>query len=174
MLLFLSARGLLREVDGYASCFHLLDYSSRRVHRKFRCAVHYGDPRHWKFHQIHIGTAFKTDTDISKTGARRERELQAWQSDPAEANGTSPAAPAPTNPRNVDELTFGPGASGGSWDQFAANEKLFGVKAGFDEDLYTTKLDRNAPDFKEKERRAQQLANEIMSVSSLSIVSDDD
>lgn len=48
------------------------------------------------------------------------------------------------------------------------------MKAGFDEDLYTTKLDRNAPDFKEKERRAQQLANEIMSVSSLSIVSDDD
>ncbi len=80
----------------------------------------------------------------------------------------------PTNPRNVDELTFGTGASGASWDQFAVNEKLFGVKAGFDEDLYTTKLDRNAPDFKEKERRAQQLANEIMSVSPTRLVPDKD
>lgn len=44
------------------------------------------------------------------------------------------------------------------------NEKLFGVKASFDEDLYTTKLDRNAPDFKEKEKKAQQLANEILAV----------
>ncbi|TBU26223.1 LsmAD domain-containing protein [Dichomitus squalens] len=106
---------------------------------------------------------FKTDTDISKTGGRRERELQAWQPESADANGAAaPGASGPANPRNVDELTFGPGASGGSWDQFAVNEKLFGVKAGFDEDAYTTKLDRNAPDYKEKERKAQQLANEIM------------
>ncbi|KAI1797138.1 LsmAD domain-containing protein [Ganoderma leucocontextum] len=107
--------------------------------------------------------SFKTDTDISNTGARRERELQAWQPESADANGAPAPASGPTNSRNVDELTFGPGASGASWDQFAVNEKLFGVKAGFDEDLYTTKLDRNAPDFKEKEKRAQQLANEIMS-----------
>ena len=49
------------------------------------------------------------------------------------------------------------------------NEQLFGVKAGFDEDLYTTKLDRSAPDFKEKERKAVQIANEIMSVSSFQL-----
>lgn len=65
-------------------------------------------------------------------------------------------------------MTFGAGAAGGSWDQFAVNEKLFGVKAGFDEEAYTTKLDRNAPDFKEKERKAQQIANEIMGVSAIS------
>lgn len=47
------------------------------------------------------------------------------------------------------------------------------MKAGFDEDLYTTKLDRNAPDFKEKEKRAQQLANEIMSVSPVCTVPDE-
>lgn len=51
-----------------------------------------------------------------------------------------------------------------SWDQFDVNEKLFGIKAGFDEEAYTTKLDRNAPDFKEKEKRAQQVANEILGV----------
>ena len=68
----------------------------------------------------------------------------------------------------MDELTFGTGAAGGSWDQFAANEKLFGVKAGFDEELYTTKLNRDAPDYKEKERKAQQIANEILNVSVIS------
>ena len=36
------------------------------------------------------------------------------------------------------------------------NEKLFGVKASFDEEAYTTKLDRNAPDFKEKEKKARE------------------
>ena len=108
--------------------------------------------------------AFKTDTDISqKAVPRRERELQAWQSDNAEFNGAAAQAGAP-NTRNVDELTFGAG-SGGTWDQFATNEKLFGITANFDEDAYTTRLDRNAPDFKERERKAQQLANEIMNVS---------
>ncbi|KAI8980172.1 hypothetical protein BD414DRAFT_516611 [Trametes punicea] len=108
---------------------------------------------------------FKTDTDISqKTALPRERELQAWQPDTTDSGAipSSAAPPAPVNPRNVDEVTFGPGASGGSWDQFAVNAKLFGVRPGFDEEAYTTKLDRNAPDYKEKERRAQQIANEIM------------
>ena len=70
-------------------------------------------------------------------------------------------------------MTFGAGASQGSntWDQFAANEKLFGVKAGFDEEAYTTKLDRTAPDYKEKEKRALALANEIMAVRNLCISS---
>ncbi|KAI0325548.1 hypothetical protein GY45DRAFT_1260697 [Cubamyces sp. BRFM 1775] len=106
---------------------------------------------------------FKTDTDISqRTVSRRERELQAWQPDNADgAAATSPTTGA-TNARNVDELTFGPGASGAAWDQFAVNEQLFGVKAEFDEEVYTTKLDRNAPDFKEKERKAAQIASEIM------------
>ena len=60
-------------------------------------------------------------------------------------------------------MTFGPGASnGGAWNQFEVNERLFGVKANFDEDLYTTKLDRNAPDYKERERWAAGIANEIL------------
>ena len=64
-----------------------------------------------------------------------------------------------------DELTFGPGASGNtSWDQFATNEKLFGVKTDFDENIYTTKLDRSGPNFKEREREAQRIANEIQGV----------
>ncbi|PPQ94475.1 hypothetical protein CVT25_001108 [Psilocybe cyanescens] len=102
------------------------------------------------------GDSFRTDTDISQrklpTG-RLERDLQAW---------------IPTGDHNhpalsSDDDTFGPSANGTtSWDQFSANEQLFGVKASFDEDLYTTKLDRSAPDFKERERKAQKIANEII------------
>ena len=44
------------------------------------------------------------------------------------------------------------------------NEKLFGVKAGFDEDAYTTRLDRAHPEFRERERKAMRIANEINGV----------
>lgn len=108
--------------------------------------------------------AFKTDVDISqKAGASKERPLQAWADDIPENTTASGRGGF----SHGDDVTFGPGATttNNQWDQFAANEKLFGVKAGFDEDAYTTKIDRNAPDFKEKEKKAQALANEIMSVS---------
>ncbi|KAH9917828.1 LsmAD domain-containing protein [Fomitopsis serialis] len=111
------------------------------------------------------GDSFKTDTDITKTAGRRERELQAWQpADEAAAASAASGAPAPTsNGGTRDDQTFGPGAAnGGAWNQFEVNERLFGVKANFDEDLYTTKLDRNAPDFKERERWAAGIANEIL------------
>ncbi|KAI0078797.1 hypothetical protein K474DRAFT_1706190 [Panus rudis PR-1116 ss-1] len=105
---------------------------------------------------------FKTDTDISQKGlSRRERELQAWQPSSPEAS-TQPSAPP--NAGNTDELTFGPGAATGkqAWDQFDANEKLFGIKTSFNEDEYTTPLNKDAPDYKEKEKKAQAVAAEIL------------
>ena len=100
--------------------------------------------------------------------------MQAWADDSTgldlssslSGGATSPSA-ATAGHGHGDDLTFGAGASsrgGNAWDQFATNEKLFGVKAVFDEDLYTTKLDRSAPNFKERERKAQMIANEIMGV----------
>jgi len=110
-------------------------------------------------------SAFRTDTDISQkkstTGSigGKERELQAW----VPSSDTPPASGRPAGAVG-DEDTFGLGANGNnsSWDQFDVNEKLFGVKASFDEEAYTTKLDRSAPDFKDRERRAQKIANEII------------
>jgi PAB1-binding protein PBP1 len=107
--------------------------------------------------------AFRTDADIAhKSAQRRDRELQAWHPGTDSSNATNPAPYA-----QGDELTFGPGSNNTSWDQFAVNEKLFGVKASFDEDVYTTKLDRSSADFKERERKAQKIANEIIGVCDL-------
>jgi hypothetical protein len=92
--------------------------------------------------------------------------LTAWTSD-------SPnPPPTVTFGTQGDDVTFGPGSSNGGWDQFATNEKLFGVKTSFDEEVYTTKLDRSGPDFKERERKAQQIANEIMGVSRRPLICD--
>lgn len=46
------------------------------------------------------------------------------------------------------------------WDQFEVNKNLFGVKSTFDEELYTTKLDRG-PQTRELEREALKIAREI-------------
>ncbi|KAF8910612.1 hypothetical protein CPB84DRAFT_1930138 [Gymnopilus junonius] len=98
------------------------------------------------------GDSFRTDIDISaKKGLPRERDLQAWvpaTGDPVALTG--------------DDETFGPSSGNTSWDQFTVNEQLFGVKASFDENVYTTPLDRSAPDYKERERKAQKIANEIL------------
>lgn len=46
------------------------------------------------------------------------------------------------------------------WDQFETNEALFGVKSTFNEELYTTKLERG-PQTRELEREALRIAKEI-------------
>ncbi|KAG9315325.1 hypothetical protein JVU11DRAFT_4467 [Chiua virens] len=106
------------------------------------------------------GDTFRTDTDISKGQVTRERELQAWQTSDSPA---SPGASTSHNDGVGDEITFGSGAgNNASWDQFATNEQMFGVTTSFDEEFYTTKLDRSAADYKERERKAQRIASEIM------------
>lgn len=111
-----------------------------------------------------VTTAFRTDVDIAqKVATRRDhRELHAWQP----GMDHPPAATLAAGQAQGDELTFGIGSNATtSWDQFAVNEKLFGVTATYDEDVYTTKLDRSGPDFKDRERQAQKIANEITGVS---------
>lgn len=82
----------------------------------------------------------------------KERELHKW---------------APTDEDNALGLLDGDLESSGgtTWDQFAVNEKLFGLKTDFDEEIYTTPLNRSAPGFKDREKKAIQVANEIQKVS---------
>lgn len=46
------------------------------------------------------------------------------------------------------------------WDQFEANATLFGVKSTFNEELYTTKLEKG-PQMRELEKEAMRIAREI-------------
>jgi len=46
------------------------------------------------------------------------------------------------------------------WDQFATNKALFGVKSTFNEELYTTKLEKG-PRTRELELQALRIAREI-------------
>ncbi|KAJ5562167.1 SM domain found in ataxin-2 [Penicillium sp. DV-2018c] len=87
---------------------------------------------------------FRTDSDISGNLAMRERTLQRWE--PAETD--------------VDmSLETSNNATG--WDQFEANERLFGAKTNYDENIYTTRLDRSDPNYKQKQAEAARIAREI-------------
>lgn len=90
-----------------------------------------------------------TDAAISKKKGNfgRERELVSWVPD-GDAGEVL----------NLSNNTQGTG----NWDQFAANEKLFGLKTDFNEEIYTTKLDRQAAHIKAKEAEADRIAREIM------------
>lgn len=88
--------------------------------------------------------SFRTDAEISGIKNVRERELQPWQ-------------PGPDT--NVD-LSLD-ASSVGTWDQFAANENLYNVRSDYDENLYTTSIDRSNPRYKQLEAEARKIAGEI-------------
>lgn len=106
------------------------------------------------------GDTFRTDTDISGTGTSREqRELQRWGTGDALGGGLEDG---------LEGAGAGLGSSragkGGAWDQFAVNERLFGTKTNYQEEIYTTKLDKSGADYKAREARAAKIAEEIQSV----------
>ncbi|XP_059645106.1 polyadenylate-binding protein-interacting protein 4-like isoform X2 [Cornus florida] len=88
------------------------------------------------------------DSSISQSRqVEAERELERWIPDEDD-----PQCP------ELDNIFDGPWNRG--WDQFEANEALFGVKSTFDEELYTTKLERG-PQTRELEMEASRIAREI-------------
>ncbi|KAL6000698.1 Polyadenylate-binding protein-interacting protein 3 [Asimina triloba] len=76
-----------------------------------------------------------------------ERELKRW-------------APDKDDPQCPELENIFDGNRNRNWDQFETNEALFGVKSTFDEELYTTKLERG-PQMRELEREAIRIAREI-------------
>jgi hypothetical protein len=84
----------------------------------------------------------------ASTGGPQRRRLQAWRPESAEGAG---------------EAALDGGSGAGGWDQFAANERLFNVKAKFDESQYTSQMatrDELGASFEEKARRADAIARE--------------
>jgi hypothetical protein len=94
--------------------------------------------------------AFATDTDISAnvSSGGVERQLVAWQPD---SNGS-----------DADLSLDGP-AMDGAWDQFSENERKFGVKSTWDEEFYTTSIDKSASDYNERRLQAERIASQIES-----------
>lgn len=56
-----------------------------------------------------------------------------------------------------------------TWDQFSTNSQLFGAQSTYDENLYTTAIDRNAPSYKRREAEAERIAREIESTASANV-----
>ena len=51
--------------------------------------------------------------------------------------------------------------SAGDWDQFKANEQRFGLKSDYDENMYTTTIDRSNPLYRMREAEAERIVREI-------------
>ncbi|KAI0900746.1 hypothetical protein F4806DRAFT_491634 [Annulohypoxylon nitens] len=90
---------------------------------------------------------FRTDSAISTTPRPgRERVLQPWVG-PSSSDGL--------------DLSLEKSSGGGAWDQFAANERQFGIKSTYDENIYTTAIDKSHPQYKERVAAAEKKAREI-------------
>ncbi|KAL8646566.1 MAG: hypothetical protein Q9210_006062 [Variospora velana] len=87
--------------------------------------------------------SFRTDADISGNLALRERNLQRWE------------------PSTDTEIDLSLDGKGGAWDQFQANEQRFGLKTDYDENIYTTSIDKSHPDYRRREAEALRIAQEI-------------
>lgn len=100
-------------------------------------------------------SSFQTDTGISGGRQAPTRELTQWTDDGANTNGAFDGG--------LEESSDGRG-----WDQFATNERMFGVQTDYDENLYTTTIDRNRADYGAKAARADRIARKIESSNATS------
>ncbi|KAI0517287.1 hypothetical protein F5B22DRAFT_645920 [Xylaria bambusicola] len=91
-------------------------------------------------------SSFRTDGAISSSRGNRERVLQPWVA-PSGSEGT--------------DMTLEKSTSGRAWDQFAANERQFGITTTYDENIYTTVIDKSHPLYKERLAKADKAAKEI-------------
>jgi PAB1-binding protein PBP1 len=89
---------------------------------------------------------FRTDKAISNSGAGVERVLQPW---------------VPDSSDGIDGSLEQSKSTGAKWDQFAANEQLFGLKSDYDENIYTTEIDKDHPQYRQRMAAADKKAREI-------------
>ncbi|SPO05710.1 related to PBP1 - Pab1p interacting protein [Cephalotrichum gorgonifer] len=90
-------------------------------------------------------SGFRTDTAISNSRHGNEKVLKPWVPDAGDTFNEGLEKPAASGP----------------WDQFAANEKLFGLRTDYDENMYTTSIDKAHPQYKERMAAADRKAREI-------------
>ena len=90
---------------------------------------------------------FRTDTAISGNRNQGERVLQKWV----------PDGPLPSAEGGLESGS----KSKGVWDQFAENERRFGLTTDYDENIYTTTIDTSHPQYKQRVAEAERKAREI-------------
>lgn len=66
-----------------------------------------------------------------------------------------------TPPQEIDGSLEQPAKGGASWDQFAVNQAKFGVTTTYDENIYTTAIDKQHPQYRERLAAAERKAREI-------------
>ncbi|KAI5462197.1 hypothetical protein BGZ63DRAFT_207569 [Mariannaea sp. PMI_226] len=91
--------------------------------------------------------SFRTDAAISNSRFGNERVLQPWVPD--------------SNDTSVNNGALEKTNNSGGWDQFAENERLFGLKTDYDENIYTTAIDKSHPRYRERIAAAEKKAREI-------------
>jgi PAB1-binding protein PBP1 len=92
---------------------------------------------------------FRTDAAISGNRYHSERTLKAW---------------VPDDSIEIDmslESGRNKSSTGGAWNQFEANERLFGLTTDYDENIYTTTIDKSKPDIGKRYAEADRKAREI-------------
>ncbi|GLT49703.1 hypothetical protein SLA2020_232420 [Shorea laevis] len=98
--------------------------------------------RHEKLQEI------MTDSAISQSRhVEMERVLEPW-------------VPDEDGPQHPELENIFDGHGNRNWNQFETNELLFGVKSTFNEELYTTKLEKG-PQMRELEKEAMRISREI-------------
>eukprot|EP00871_Galdieria_phlegrea_P001529 jgi/Galph1/2377/GphlegSOOS_G1071.1 len=114
-----------------------------------------------KKYSNHAFNSFHTDAEIA---SRRGKNSGSRQLQPFEEFVS-------LDTETTDGVTFGEldAASVSEWDQFTLNREKFGVNSTFSEDLYTTKLDRSTPDFEDRAKKAEELANQIRKTATSNI-----
>lgn len=94
-------------------------------------------------------SSFRTDSAISGARVQGERTLQRWVPDaPEDADGSLESGRMKSS-------------GGASWDQFAENKRLFGLTTDYDENIYTTTIDKSHPQYKQRLAEADKKAREI-------------
>lgn len=89
---------------------------------------------------------FRTDTAISSGRPGGERTLQRWMPDDA-----------PSDMESSLEQT----SSGRPWNQFEENERRFGLTSDYNENMYTTAINKNHPQYQARLAAADKKAREI-------------
>jgi len=110
-----------------------------------------------------IGGALQTPPS---SGGLRTNSRAAALAPPSGGSGAGPTSSA--GPPGTTTVSGGLTGKIGNWDQFQANEKLFNVKGTYDENLYTTELDKSKF-HRSQIRQAERIAKEIVSTEATNI-----